>query len=70
MLSHQTVTLIGIILSGAVTLITCLLTQSKIINLMEYRMDKVEEKMDKHNNLVERMYKLEQKVEDLLGIDK
>ena len=66
MISHQAVTLIGILFSGAITLITCLLTQSKIVSLMEYRLDKVEEKMDKHNNLVERMYKLEQRVDDLL----
>ncbi len=28
-------------------------------NLIEYRMDKLEEKVDKHNNLVEKMHKTE-----------
>lgn len=29
-------------------------------NLLEYRLTQLEEKVDKHNNLVERTYKLEQ----------
>jgi len=28
-----------------------------------YRLEKLEAKVDKHNNLVERMYKLESKIE-------
>ena len=32
---------------------------------MAYRLEKLEEKVDKHNNVVERMYKLESRVETL-----
>ena len=35
--------------------------------LMAYRLEKLEEKVDKHNNLVERMYKLESRLEALEG---
>ena len=31
--------------------------------LVAYRLEKLEAKVDKHNNLVERMYKLESKIE-------
>lgn len=31
-------------------------------SLIEYRMDQLEEKVDKHNNVVERMYKAEQRI--------
>ncbi len=33
--------------------------------LVAYRLEKLEEKVDKHNNLVERMYRLEGQVETL-----
>lgn len=59
------VTIMSPIISGIVSLIVCLITQNKTQALIEYRLDKVEEKMDKHNNLVERVFKLEQKVEDM-----
>ena len=32
---------------------------------MAYRLEKLEEKVDKHNNVVERMYKLESRLETL-----
>ncbi len=33
--------------------------------LMDYRLEKLEEKVDKHNNLVERMYRVESRVDVL-----
>ncbi len=36
------------------------LTANKLVN---YRIEQLEKKVDKHNNLVERMYHLEQEVE-------
>lgn len=33
--------------------------------LTDFRLKKLEEKVDKHNNVIERVYRLEQKVEDL-----
>ena len=38
-----------------------LMTNNKTL----YRIDQLEEKQDKHNQLIERVYKLEQKVEDM-----
>ena len=32
---------------------------------MDYRLEKLEEKVDKHNNLVERMYRVESRVDVL-----
>lgn len=62
---NMLITILPGVISGLVSLIICLITQNKTQALIEYRLDKVEEKMDKHNNLVERVYKLEQRVEDL-----
>lgn len=36
-------------------------------NLVKYRLEELERKVDKHNNLIERTYKLEQKVDDLMS---
>lgn len=58
-------TILPAVISGIVSLVICLITQNKTQALIEYRLDKVEEKMDKHNNLVERVYKLEQRVDDM-----
>ena len=33
--------------------------------LVAYRLEKLEEKVDKHNNVVERMYRLEEQVKNL-----
>ena len=46
----------------AVTIITCLLSYSKIQALLEYRMEQLEKRVDKHNSIVERTYKLESDV--------
>lgn len=58
-------TILPAVISGIVSLVICLITQNKTQALIEYRLDKVEDKMDKHNNLVERTYKLEQRVDDM-----
>ncbi len=39
---------------------TCIFATSK---LTEYRIKKLEEKVEKHNNLIERMYRVEDKIE-------
>ena len=43
------------------------LSNRKQTVLMEYRIKQLEDKVDKHNQVIERTYKLEQKVEDLAG---
>lgn len=41
------------------TLVGSYFSNSKTTALMAYRMEQLEAKVEKHNNLVERMYKLE-----------
>lgn len=57
--------LTGIIISSAVTLCVCMINNyyqsNKTRTLVEYRLSELEKKVDKHNNLVERTYHLEEK---------
>ena len=41
------------------------LQNNKITALILYRLEELEKKQDKHNNVIERQYKLEQRVEVL-----
>jgi len=41
------------------------ISNRKSTALMAYRIEQLEKKVDKHNQVVERTYKLEQRVEDL-----
>lgn len=59
------IALVGTIISAIVSVVICLITQSKTTALMEYRMDKVEEKMDKHNSMIERMFKAEAEIKSI-----
>ena len=49
------------VLALAGTLIGSILTNSKTQALVTYRLQQLEEKVNKHNNLVDRMYKMEEK---------
>ena len=57
-------TIISCLISAGVTLIVCIInnkTESdKTRALVEYRLQQLEKKVDKHNNLIERTYKLEE----------
>ncbi len=57
-------TVIAAAITGIVTLGVCLVNnhyQSKETrNLIEYKLEELTRRVDKHNNVVERMYKLEQ----------
>ena len=55
-------TIISSLISAAVTLIVCLITQNKTKALIAYRLEELERKQDKHNSVIERTYKLEQDV--------
>ena len=52
------------IVSATATLIVCLINnhyqQSETRNLLEYRLTQLEKKVDKHNTVIERTYKLEE----------
>ena len=62
------------ILSAAVTLLVCLINNhyqrietekkhSETIALITYRLDELSDRVDKHNQLIERTYELEKKAE-------
>lgn len=57
-------TIISCLISAAVTLTVCLINSKaesdKMRALIEYRLQQLEKKVDKHNNLIERTYKLEE----------
>lgn len=54
-------------ITGAVTLCVCLISNHYQNNatreLIAYRLTKLEEKVDKHNSVIDRTYKLEQATE-------
>lgn len=49
------------VLALAGTLIGSMLSNNKTQALVIYRLQQLEEKVNKHNNLVDRMYKMEEK---------
>lgn len=58
--------IIGAVISGVVSLIVCIITQvtqnKATRDLLEYRLCQLEKKVDRHNNLVERMYRAEENI--------
>ena len=56
-------TIIAAAITAAVTLAVCLITNhaqaEKTRALIDYRVSELEKKQDKHNNLIERTFKLE-----------
>lgn len=59
-------TIISACISAAVTLVVCLISnhsqQEKTRALMEYKLEELTKRVDKHNNVVERTYDLEQEL--------
>ena len=59
-------TIISACISAGVTLIVCLISnksqQEKTRALMEYKLEELTKKVEKHNSVVERTYILEEKV--------
>lgn len=57
-------TIIAAVITGLVTLAVCLITNraqhEKTVALIDYRLKELEKKVDKHNNVIERTYALEQ----------
>lgn len=56
---------VAALIPALATLIGVVIANRKQTALIGYRLDQLEKKQDKHNNLIERTYKLEQKVEDM-----
>lgn len=62
-------TIIAAAITAAVTLAVCLVTNhaqaEKTRALIDYRVGELEKKQDRHNNLIERTYKLEGQMTEL-----
>ena len=60
-------TIISALIAAGSSLIVCLITQAmqarKTEALIEYRLLKLEEKVDQHNSVIDRTYKLEERTE-------
>ena len=53
------------VLTALLSFLGVYISNRKSAALMEYRIKQLEIKVDKHNNVIERTYKLEQEVKDL-----
>ena len=51
------------ILVGIFSLVGVYIANSKSAALVQYRLEELEKKVDKHNNVIERTYKLEERTE-------
>ena len=63
-------TILASAITGAVTLVVCLITNhaqaEKTRALIDYRVMQLEKKQDKHNNLMERTFRLEGKMDEVV----
>lgn len=59
----QMETIISSLISAGVALLICVIQNNKTKALIEYRLDELEKKVDKHNNLIERMYECEKNID-------
>lgn len=59
-------TVIATVITGIITLAVCMINNhyqnNSTRSLIEYRLKKLEEKVDKHNSVVERTYRLEEEM--------
>ena len=53
------------VLTALLSFLGVYISNRKTAAVMEWRLKELEKKVDKHNQVVERTYKLEQKVDDL-----
>lgn len=62
-------TIIAAAITASVTLAVCLITNhaqaEKTRALLDYRLSELEKKQDKHNNLMERTFRLEGKMDEV-----
>ena len=58
-------TIISAAISAGAAIIVCLISQNRLVSLIEYRLDQLEKKQDRYNDVINRTYELERK----LGID-
>lgn len=53
-------TIIAALVSAGAAIVVCIINHNRTVSLMEYKLDQLTEQVRKHNNLVERMYKVEE----------
>ncbi|MCQ2969886.1 MAG: hypothetical protein MJ191_07265 [Clostridium sp.] len=53
-------TIIAVIITGLVNVIIAAFSNSKTKALIEYKLEELTKRVDKHNNVIERTYKLEE----------
>lgn len=65
MMTPEIITFLSSACSGILAIVVCIINNryqnSKTIALLDLRLKTLEEKVDKHNNLVERTYRLEER---------
>ena len=59
----MTDSIIVALITGVFALLGTYLANRKAASLIEYRLSELEKKVDKHNNVIERTYKLEERTE-------
>ena len=52
-------TIISAVISAAAAIVVCMINNNKVISLIEYRLQQLELKQDKYNNVISRTYELE-----------
>lgn len=62
--------LAGAVVTGVLSLIGVYISNRKSASLMEYRLEQLEKKVDLHNSVIERTYKLEEQTALLDAEDK
>lgn len=55
-----TATIISALIGAAASIVVCIINNNKQNALILYRLEQLEKKVEKHNNLVDRTYKLEE----------
>lgn len=58
--------IVGAVLSAVVAVYTANKQHDKTVALIEYRLKELEDKVDKHNNVIERLYVAEGKIDLLM----
>ena len=58
-------TLAGVVFTALLSLIGVIYSNRATRKVVVYRVEQLEKKVEKHNNVIERMYKLEQRMDDM-----
>ncbi len=52
-------TIISALISAGSAIAVCVINNNRLVSLIEYRLEQLENKQDKYNNVIERTYELE-----------